>query len=468
MKSQNVSPIPVGFKEKLTEFMEIHEVEALIESLGTDAPTSIRINREKWSAHNAFVSLDSLPGIRWCDDGFYLPERPRFAEIPQLYAGAFYVQEASSMAIAATKELFDTDDPIVLDLCAAPGGKSTLMRAIMPENGILISNEIIPNRAHILAENMTKWGHEKQVVTQSAPREWKHFVNFFDVVVVDAPCSGEGMFRKDMRARDEWSINQVDICVERQKDIIDAAWPLIKPGGFMVYSTCTFNQEENERQVEYIIDKYGGTPFQFQLDLPNMGYSKYPCYRFMPHITNGEGLFLAAIQKGFLSDSSCVQKAKNEKFPKTLKPFDNEIKVWLVDNETEKYFGFEHNHFLHAIPQEMSSLHERLIKSNITILSEGIAVGEIKGKKWIPTTALVLNRKYKRNSLPECELTKLEAITYLKREAITLPASIEKGIVVVTYKGLPLGIINHLGNRSNNLYPTHWRIRHLCDISTLN
>ncbi|WP_018361141.1 methyltransferase RsmF C-terminal domain-like protein [Porphyromonas macacae] len=466
--AQNVA-IPPGFEQQMTELLGKEETLRLLNSLEDAPPVSIRINPNKWREENAFIELKELLPVPWCNNGFYLSERPRFSEIPQFHGGAFYVQEASSMALHAVKSLLREREPMVaLDLCAAPGGKSTLLRDILPDKSVLISNEIVPARAHILCENMIKWGHPEQIITRSAPAQWRETGLLFDLILVDAPCSGEGMFRKDQNARAEWSIDAVDTCAKRQREILDCAWPLLSPGGLLVYSTCTFNIKENEEQLDYLVQRYGAQPMALPLDVPVSAHGKHICYRFMPHLTKGEGLFMAVLQK---TDGMDIKKinisAGNTKKGKQIsRPMiTDDVKNW-VGNSSGYEWEMDKEGIVHAMSNTVSEIKRRLFDKNIEVLSFGIAVAENKGRKWMPTPALAMSSGLNRDIFDIYDINRQDALKYLKREAITVPESIKKGYVLITHKNLPLGFVNHLGNRSNNLYPSHWRIRHLSETGT--
>jgi 16S rRNA C967 or C1407 C5-methylase (RsmB/RsmF family) len=262
------------------------EFSAFENALKSASPTSIRVN-DKMSYHA------SDEEVAWCKNAYYLAERPLFTADPLIHGGIYYVQEASSMFLyQAIKQHFPTART-VLDLCAAPGGKSTLLTQTLPGNSLLVSNEIIRSRAYILAENLIKWGNANVVVTNNEPKDFDTLPNFFDAMVIDAPCSGEGMFRKDAGAIKEWSEYNVKLCAERQREIVSAVWDTLKSDGILVYSTCTYNREENEENVEWICNELGGEILHLDLngnqDITVTDYG----YRFYPHKTQGEGFFLA-------------------------------------------------------------------------------------------------------------------------------------------------------------------------------
>ena len=267
-----------AFRSLMQEQLPPGEAHLLLAAQDTPPPVSIRLNPRKTA--NAFPGTEEVP---WCPNGRYLPQRPSFTADPLFHAGAYYVQEASGMALWQLKPFLQTiNAPRVLDACAAPGGKSTLLLDIMPEDGLLVSNEIIRSRVPVLAENLARWGCSNVVVSQNDPASFSGLPDYFDLIAVDAPCSGEGMFRKDPEARKEWSPAHVEFCAQRQRRILNDLWPALKPGGLLLYSTCTFNRKEDEDQVAWLCDTLGAKLI--------LGPQKY-----MPHKVKGEGFFMALV-----------------------------------------------------------------------------------------------------------------------------------------------------------------------------
>jgi NOL1/NOP2/sun family putative RNA methylase len=399
------------------------------------------------------------------------------------HAGAYYVQEASSMFVWQALEQLVERDAVVLDMCAAPGGKSTAIAQYLSEEGFLVSNEYVPQRAHVLVENITKWGAPNCVVTNNAPRHFEKLKSRFDAILVDAPCSGEGMFRKDERAREEWSKANVEMCVERQREILESAWEVLKPGGVLIYSTCTFNSHENEEQVQWLIDEMDAKYLPLKIGENWMITETERGYRFLPHKTRGEGLFMAAVRKQItdyrlqITDNRLQitdyrlqitdnrkQKTENRLQSKSEKRKDKKAKqsVQNVQFTTDDllrgdYGVVESEGRYYAVQKERVDLVEECRKV-LNVLMFGVQMYEQKGKDLIPQTALALSQVYKRGAYPEVELSYEEAIAFLRKEAIVL-ADAPRGFVLVTYKGLPLGWVKNIGNRCNNLYPEFWRIR---------
>lgn len=297
-----MSQLPADFITQITQLLGADEASALCTALtGSEAPVSIR--------RNPLKPVETLPeaevgAVPWCDAGCYLAARPRFTYDPLLHAGCYYVQEAASMFVeqAYRRIVADFQPHRLLDLCAAPGGKSTLWRSLLPAEHLLVANEPIRQRAQILAENLAKWGHPDTVVTSAYPAEFAGLGSFFDVVAADVPCSGEGMFRKDENARTEWSLQAVADCAERQWQIISDIWPTLRQGGYLVYSTCTYNRAENEDNVYRICRELGAetvelpVPAEWKISGDTTGRNLH-VYHFFPHRTQGEGLFLSLLRK---------------------------------------------------------------------------------------------------------------------------------------------------------------------------
>ena len=326
--------LPPIFIERTKAILK-EEYPAFENALQQLAPTSIRINDK----------MDYMPSaekVAWCDKGYYLNERPLFTADPLFHAGVYYVQEASSMFLSQVVEQHFPDADTVLDLCAAPGGKSTLLSQYLHRNCLLVSNEIVRNRAYILAENLAKWGNQNTLVTNNDPADFSALNNFFDAVVVDAPCSGEGMFRKDAGAIDEWSLSNVELCAERQKKILTDVWDALKPEGILVYSTCTYNREENEDNVAWMCRELDAELLKVDLHgNENIVESDFG-YRFFPHRTKGEGFFIAVVRKNGSSVRSKQIKAELKKGIKFVKQNDMQFQL----TSPEHYTYINDNNFI--------------------------------------------------------------------------------------------------------------------------
>ena len=475
MEAKDKIELPVGFEEMVRGVIGDGEWDAFVEALSDEPSVSVRINAQctmhnaqlgnsQWSMVNGQQSMDGiqLSAVKWCEHGRYLAERPKFTYDPAFHAGAYYVQEASSMFVWQALEQLVERDAVVLDMCAAPGGKSTAIAQYLSEEGFLVSNEYVPQRAHVLVENITKWGAPNCVVTNNAPRHFEKLKSRFDAILVDAPCSGEGMFRKDERAREEWSEANVEMCVERQREILQSAWEVLRPGGVLIYSTCTFNRHENEEQVQWLIDEMEAEYLPIKIGEDWMITETERGYRFLPHKTRGEGLFMAAVRKqggienGELRiENACSKKRSDKKAKRVNKVGDSQLST--NDLLRGEYSVVESEGRYYAVQKERVDLVEECRKM-LNVLSFGVQMYEQKGKDLIPQAALALSQVYVRGAYPEAELSYEEAISFLRKEAIVL-ADAPRGFVLVTYGGLPLGWVKNIGNRCNNLYPEFWRIR---------
>ena len=404
-----------------------------MEAFNEDAPVSIRLNPR----FNSQLSIIHYPFeiVPWCPEGYYLEGRPQFTFDPLFHAGCYYVQEASSMFIThvlrhVTEGRFFCDisgdvtkEPslcYILDLCAAPGGKSTAMRSVLPENSLLVSNEPIPTRAQILLENITKWGWPNCIVTNNYPRDFRKAKAKFDIILCDVPCSGEGMFRKDPATIDEWSLQNVEKCWRLQREIVADAWECLNPGGILIYSTCTFNIKENEENVRWILETYDAEPIAIPTE-PEWNITgsllegfDIPVYRFIPGITRGEGLFMCALRKG------------------------GGLKVE----------GGGRN--VISSPPESGGVRGGLNSTS----------GHLRNlSQMIPSFRPPLTPPDSGGEPPCVDLSYQDALKYLRGEALVLPADMPRGIVTVTYRGVPLGPVKNIGSRANNLYPKPWRIK---------
>ncbi|MCD8134894.1 MAG: rRNA cytosine-C5-methyltransferase [Parabacteroides gordonii] len=446
--------LPIDFITR-TRTLLGDEYEKLEAALQADVPVSIRINRQKGTK-----ALETSP-VGWSKTGYYLPKRLSFTFDPLFHAGAYYVQEASSMFLEQAIRNFVTEPVRCLDLCAAPGGKSTHLLSTLPEGSLLVSNEVIRSRSNILAENITKWGNPNNIVINNDPEEIGRLTHLFDVIVTDVPCSGEGMFRKDTDSTGEWSVANVNLCAARQRRIIHDIWDALKPGGLLIYSTCTYNTEEDEDNIHYIIEELGAEaltiPVKEEWQITDALRHDHPVYRFFPHKTKGEGFFLAALRKapGETEEIRPRNKSKKER-GKAAPVLPSVVNDWI---EEAGKFRFELiNDTIQAIP----SAHQeawQLIAGQCRIVTAGIRIGEIKGKDILPAHSLAMSTSLNREAFTTVEINWEDAVKYLKKEVLLLPEETKKGYVLVCYNGFPLGFVKHLGNRANNLYPQEWRIR---------
>lgn len=465
--------LPAEFVERTRKLMGEEAYNELETALQGDAPVSIRVNRAKCleggegkSNHDTSLVADA-ESVPWSSMGVYLSRRPTFTFDPLFHAGCYYVQEASSMFVEQVLRTYVSEPAVMLDLCAAPGGKSTHARSVLPEGSLLVANEVMRNRSQVLAENLIKWGDADVVVTNNDPADFSGLTDLFDVILTDVPCSGEGMFRKDPVAVDEWSVDNVQVCWQRQRRILADIWPALKSGGLLIYSTCTYNKEEDEENVAWIAHELGAEILEVPVS-PEWGITgnliggEFPVYRFLPHKTKGEGFFLAVLRKR--EDGKTDDRADNKKYkqkvakgkqPQAL-PVPKEAKEWLQHADD---FIFEvKGTKVVAFPKAYISEYA-LLQQNLRVIHAGVTMGEIKGKDLIPDHSLAMSTVLNKNLFPQAELTYEQAIAYLRKEAVVLDASVPRGYVLLSYKGAPLGFAKNIGNRANNLYPQEWRIR---------
>ena len=436
--------LPQSFINEITPILN-GELNDFLQALQQNSPTSIRVNNK--------ITITGNKLVPWCETGFYLNERPLFTADPLFHAGAYYVQEASSMFVEQVVKQHISKTVNMLDLCAAPGGKSTHLSSLLPENSLLVSNEIIRSRAYILAENTIKWGNPNVMVTNNAPDDFSTLYSFFDAMLIDAPCSGEGMFRKDEGAINEWSPENVKKCVERQRNIVSSVWSALKTGGILIYSTCTYNRHENEENIQWIINELGAELLPLQLNADwKITVSDYG-YRFYPHKTCGEGFFLSVLRK--TSDENDIFKLKKEKKNIKIPPEAETLRKQLLQSDNWKISML--GNIIRALPANKAEEIEWLEK-NLNPMYSGILLAEQKGRDFVPETALALSKHVDLEQFNTVEVDLKTAILYLQKEAIEIPPT-EKGYVLLTYQKLPIGWIKNIGNRCNNLYPNEWRIR---------
>lgn len=444
-------PLPqelIASLETVTGF----DKDSFIAAHGQSPVTSIRINPAK--AANVFQEAQQIP---WCTEGRYLNERPVFTLDPAFHAGAYYVQEASSMFLDhMLKSLLPNRDHLtVLDLCGAPGGKSTLIASCLGENSLLISNEVIRTRAVILEENVVRWGYPNNWVTSNDPRDFGALKGYFDVIIVDAPCSGSGLFRKDERALDEWSVNNVQLCSQRQQRILADVWGALKEDGILIYATCSYSSEEDEQILDWLAENFEVQ--SLSVDVPaewgivaTVTGSKMTGYRFFPGKANGEGFFIAAVQK--------KEHAGETKHPK----FKSQLHKDVVEHsqrllaEPERFTVLEGKDSFFAINKEHEGDYHILSKA-LYLRKTGVTLGSPAGKDWIPAHEAALSI-YASANIASIDVSKDQALKFLKKEDMGLPA-LDKGWQLIKYNGLALGWIKSLGNRVNNYLPKQWRIR---------
>ena len=452
--------LPGAFESQMRALLGPAEYALFKEGLDHPAQTSLRLNWRK----PVDIIFSKRP-IPWAKEGYFLEERPSFTIDPTFHAGAYYVQEASSMFISHILESLKIPKGIYLDLAAAPGGKSTLLSSYLGEDGLLVANEVIAARTQILKENVIKWGLGNTVVTHNDPEHFSPLDGFFDLVLVDAPCSGEGMFRKDPQARAEWSPENVLLCSARQKRIVDTAGELVKGGGYFLYATCTFNEKENEEILRFLTEEFAFEPVRIPLD-PSWGIVEtevntedgtFYGYRFFPHKVAGEGFFITALRRpeGAYSQLAPSNKEfKHHSLKRVGEKESVELDKEVGGDGTGKFYLLQETYF------RMQGDYNRELEKLAQVLSVryfGVELGKKHKKEWIPSHEWALSILPK-NGFPQQELTQEEALAFLRKKDQSY-TNLPLGWVLLTYKKLSLGWVKNLGNRVNNYYPKEWRIR---------
>jgi 16S rRNA C967 or C1407 C5-methylase (RsmB/RsmF family)/NOL1/NOP2/fmu family ribosome biogenesis protein len=452
--------LPEAFESQMQALLGPVEFALFKEGLERPTQTSIRVNRMK----PADISFSKRP-IPWAQDGYFLEERPSFTGDPSFHAGAYYVQEASSMFISHILESKQIPKGVYLDLAAAPGGKSTLLSSYLGEEGLLVANEVIAARTQILKENVIKWGLGNTVVTNNDPEHFGPLEGFFDLVLVDAPCSGEGMFRKDPQARAEWSPDHVNLCSARQKRIVDKAGELVKGGGYLLYSTCTFNEKENEEILRFLTEEFAFEPIRIPLD-PSWGIVETELsteegpffgYRFFPHKVAGEGFFITVLRRpegAYAQEAPATKEFKHHSLKRLGEKESAVLEQEVGGDGSGKFYLLQEAYF------RINGSYARAVEKLAQVLSVryfGVELGKKQGKEWIPSHEWALSTLPK-NGFPQQELTMEEALDFLRKKEQSF-AELPLGWVLLTYQKLPLGWIKNLGKRVNNYYPKEWRIR---------
>lgn len=446
--------LPQAFLESLTGVAGFNRSSFEAVHASGEQVTSIRINPGK----NSGLDLSGCKQVPWCPYGYYLQERPSFTLDPLFHAGAYYVQEASSMFIwFVLQQLIGTDtEKKVLDLCAAPGGKSSLLASYFT-NGWVVANEVIKQRAAVLVENMTKWGADHVVVTNNDPAHFQSLPGYFDVMVVDAPCSGSGMFRKDPAAMEEWSEHAVQLCSQRQQRILADVLPALAEEGILIYSTCSYSMEEDETIADWLVQEMGmeamslPVPSDWGIVETHSTGNKATGYRFYPDRIKGEGFFIAVFRKRSMVTES--HRLKELALPIPFRQELQQVQSFLQLPET--HWLFKQGEQIRAVPVRWYKDLQVLAKT-LYIKKAGVGIGSIKGKDVIPEHELAMSHLWKGHFTP-IVLSKEQALVYLRRKDLLLPDA-PKGWNLVAYEDLPLGWVKVLPNRLNNYYPAEWRI----------
>lgn len=469
--------------------------DGLVDCLEQTAPeVAVRINRRKLRA--AGVPDDWLPEVcragekvAWWPEGYLLPERPDFTHDPAMHQGLYYVQDASSMitahVVAALSARLGGAPLLMLDACAAPGGKSTAALDALPEDSMLVANEFDFRRASILAENIQKWGCPAVAISRGDTARFRRLPELFDIVAADVPCSGEGMMRKDAQACAQWSERLVDECAARQWEIVENLWETLAPGGFFIYSTCTFNTRENERIADRMLADLGAEPVAVPLpEDSGIVVDDKGRMRFLPTRLRGEGLFMAILRKpgewtpALVRHTASTPRREKKKSrnrgsvaepqpggrPSSKAPdLASLCAPWLRGD----YDFLLRGEALYARPAAFSHIYD-LLDSHLDLLLPGLEVAALKGRTAVPLQPLALTTALNSTDspFPTAEVDLDLALSYLRRESLPGFPDSPRGPLLLTLRPrdlaspLPLGFVNNLGSRANNLYPTPWRILH--------
>jgi len=443
----SILKLPTDFEQNLRLRLG-GEYDPFRRALDSPPPVSIRLNPLKKAP------ITTSGNVQWCEAGRYLDQRPVFTLDPHFHAGAYYVQEASSMFLeSAVRCSAELNQPLrVLDLCAAPGGKSTHLLSLLNRDSLLVSNEVIRSRASILSENIQKWGYANVAVTNNDPSAFSELPGLFDLIVVDAPCSGEGLFRKDPDAVTQWSKDSVALCAARQRRIIQDVWPALRQNGVLIYCTCTYNESENEQNLHWLSEQHDVdfiTVPSIAAGIEQVTVGKLKGHRFFPHRVKGEGFFLSAMRKlGAQSSDHSDRKRKSERATKTAAP-------WL----TGDFVISQHGELLRGVPSSCHSIAD-LLSQRLNVVTMGVAMGTIKHGKFIPEHALSLSTDLNKSEFQTIDVDKEQALQYLRKGTLNLDTH-SKGFSILQFEGNPIGWVNVLDRRINNMYPSAWRIKNL-------
>jgi len=418
--------------------------------------TSIRLNPFK--PISQYPNIPIAEPVQWSQYGYYLSNRPSFTFDPLFHAGCYYVQEASSMFLEqALKQTVDLSKPLkVLDLCAAPGGKSTHIQSLISKDSLLVSNEVIKSRCNILKDNIIKWGCENVVVTNNDPKDFSRLENYFDVIVVDAPCSGSGLFRKEPDAIEHWSENNVALCSQRQQRILADVWPALKKDGVLVYSTCSYSKEEDEDIVEWMKE-------ELRINNEELIINNYPgivnssnSYRFWPDKIKGEGFFIAAFKKTEGDEPIAIGFASKKPSKKLTEIPASEVELLKslckVNDDTTYVNGFDG---IYAVNKKLLT-EINVLHSNLRVAYFGVKLGEIMKNKIVPAHALAMSNLVS-DVTPRIELNLEQSIRYLQKKDIAVEKS-GLGWQLICFNNHPLGWVKLMPGRLNNYYPMELRI----------
>lgn len=450
--------LPEAFVQSLGSVPGLADVSALIAALDSEPPVSVRFNPFKIS------EKPEGRQVPWSRYGYYLDSRPQFTLDPLMHGGAYYVQEPSSMFVEHIfRSVTDREERLrVLDLCAAPGGKTTLLSTVAGLESLVVANEPVRQRAMALSDNVKRWGLGNVVVTNNDPSHFEGFRDYFDIILVDAPCSGEGMFRKNPEARTQWTPDNVKLCAARQRRILGEIWDALKPGGTLIYTTCTFNRAENEDNVEWLVSEFGCEDAGVETDLSwgvvaGSTEGGIATFRFFPGLVGGEGFFAAAVCKPDGKVRTKVPKARRNAFTDPDKATVRAVAEWFGQPEYMRFALVGDNIYAYY---SATYADVRTVCDTLSPVYSGVMAGQLFGGKLRPEHPLALFHDLNRGIVPEAELELEDALRYLRKEDID-PALLAEGMNLVAFGGLPIGWIKRIGHRSNNMYPKEVRITNL-------
>ena len=452
--------LPIAFKERMCRQLGAEEAEVLFAALEGTSPVAIRLNPAKCGDEGVWRDGEA---IAWSKYGRKLKERPSFTLDTAFHAGAYYVQEAASQFLDYIVSLEDLHGKRVLDMCAAPGGKTTIYSTAVGLSGLVVANEYVRSRANVLADNVRKWGMGNVLVTNNAPEHIAQFEGWFDMVAVDAPCSGEGMFRKEEVAREDWSEDAVRMCAARQLSIVREAWQSLKDGGLFIYSTCTFNEDEDEGLLQAFIEEQGDVFVPSQRveiddawDIVRGEVGAFQTFRFFPHKTDSEGLFVAVARKSEPTTQR-TPKARKKVMQEVDKNSRKELQRWLEGADNHSFAMVAD--MIYAYRAEQFKAVQALSES-LTAIYSGVAMGQIFKGKLKPDWALSQYVALNRGSVATEALDEARALDYLRKKDIAV-GDMAEGINLVTHEGRALGFVKRVGARCNNLYPNSLKIMNM-------
>ena len=451
----NEPNFPVNFIASLSEEPGFEPGNFTNAHQNIESPTSIRLNPFKKHP----IKIDGQ--VPWCTNGYYLNTRPSFTFDPLFHAGCYYVQEASSMFIDHILKTIrpGKEEPVkILDLCAAPGGKSTLINSALGADDLLVANEIIKTRIPVLCDNLNRWGTANSIVSNNDPKDFSRLTGFFDIILVDAPCSGSGMFRKDPAAMNEWSEANVNLCHQRQERILADVYPALKEDGYLIYSTCSYSHQENEDIVDWLCETFAmesvPIPIYKEWGIVETRSARHKAYgyRFYPGQVKGEGLFAACLRKKEPSDETPSFKTKGHQ---KLALLEIEMVKRHLDEPENYYYNKVNDDWLAISRTHKESLDT--LQRHLYIKKSGVSIGKLMGKDLIPDHELALSIHMNKDAFLQTELTYEQAIQYLRRENVDINPT-DKGWSLMSFEGQPLGWAKLLPNRINNYYPKEIRI----------